>query len=259
VKNSQPPLLEVVQARKSYAGFAALNGVSLIVDEGSVVCIVGPSGSGKTTLLRCLNMLEEIDAGAILFRGEQIGIEIQRGKRVHARPSLIREQRRHFGMVFQSFNLFANLTALENITLGLRSVRGLASETANARAMAALESVGLPHKAQSYPSELSGGQQQRVAIARAVAMEPALLLFDEPTSALDPELVGEVLAVMRDLARAGSTMVVVTHEMKFARDVADKIVLMDQGEVVTVGDSWSALEKSPNPRVNKFFSTARHV
>ncbi len=219
------PILDVRRLVKSFGGLPVLKGVDLAVQPSELVFIIGPSGSGKSTLLRCCNRLEEPDSGEILFEGANIlakGVDL---------PAM----RLKLGMVFQSFNLYPHMNALGNVTLALRKVLKLSRADAEAKGRAALARVGLADKAAAYPAELSGGQQQRVAIARCLALEPRIVLFDEPTSALDPELVGSVLAVMRDLKAAGMTMVVVSHEMRFARDAADRVVFMDKGVIVEQG------------------------
>ncbi len=219
------PVLELAGLHKSYGGVGVLKGVDLAVAPGELVFVIGPSGSGKSTLLRCCNRLEEPDDGAVIVDGENIlapGCDLNR-------------VRQKIGMVFQAFNLYPHMTALGNVALALRKVQGLAKDAAEAKARAALARVGLAEKAGSYPAQLSGGQQQRVAIARALALEPKVVLFDEPTSALDPELVGSVLAVMRELKTGGMTMVVVSHELAFARDAADRVVFMDGGRIVEQG------------------------
>ncbi|MFC7405709.1 amino acid ABC transporter ATP-binding protein [Georgenia alba] len=226
------PLLEVVNVTKQFGDLAALDGVNLAVHPSEVVAVLGPSGSGKSTLVRCIDLLESIDGGAMYLDGELLGYEEHRG---HVRPltEAGRErQRRRMGMVFQQFNLFPHWTVLRNITEAPVRVHGVAPAAARERALELLEKVGLSDKADAYPRHLSGGQQQRVAIARAVAPNPRILLFDEPTSALDPELVGEVLQTIKALAATGMTMVVVTHELDFARDVADRCVFMTDGHVV---------------------------
>jgi ABC-type polar amino acid transport system ATPase subunit len=215
--------IEITGLHKSYGAFAALRGIDLKITPGEVVVIVGPSGSGKSTLIRCINLLEDYQRGEVRVAGEKV----VRG------PSLARV-RAEAGMVFQSFNLFPHLSALRNVALGPLRVRKLPRAEADARALALLEKVGLAEHAHKLPGQLSGGQQQRVAIARALAMEPQVLLFDEPTSALDPEMVGEVLAVMQALAHTGVTMVIVTHEMGFARRVADRVVFMEDGVIVEI-------------------------
>jgi polar amino acid transport system ATP-binding protein len=228
----------VVQAEgveKYFGTQKILDGVNFKITRGETVVLIGSSGSGKTTLLRCINHLEKIEAGRITVNGFLIGYRDRRGVLIEDRESNIARQRRDVGMVFQRFNLFANLSVLDNIVLAPIKVRGESRATATARAHRLLARVGLSEKAAAYPASLSGGQQQRVAIARALAMEPAVMLFDEPTSALDPEMVGEVLAVMRGLAQDGMTMMIVTHEMGFAKQVADRIIVMDQGRIVEEG------------------------
>jgi ABC-type polar amino acid transport system ATPase subunit len=219
------PILSIRALRKTFGTTEVLRGIDLSVAPQELVFIIGPSGSGKSTLLRCCNRLEEPTAGAIVVDGVDL----------MARGTDINAMRRKIGMVFQSFNLYPHMTALGNVTLALRKVAGKSRADADAAGMAALERVGLAAKANSYPGELSGGQQQRVAIARALALEPTVMLFDEPTSALDPELVGSVLAVMRELKSAGMTMLVVSHEMRFARDAADRVIFMDHGLIVEEG------------------------
>ncbi|WP_339947928.1 amino acid ABC transporter ATP-binding protein [uncultured Albimonas sp.] len=246
------PIVSGQRVGKLFGDFRALSEVSIDVAEGEVVCIIGPSGSGKTTFLRCLNQLERIDEGALWLDGELLGWRLE-SDRLHPLPEAeIARQRRKTGMVFQRFNLFPHMTALQNITEGpvqvLREPRGQAED----RGRRLLSRVGLAEKASSYPKDLSGGQQQRVAIARALAMNPKVMLFDEPTSALDPELVGEVLSVMKDLARAGMTMVVVTHELGFAREVADRVVFMDQGRVVETGSAQALMDDPQEERTRNF-------
>nr|WP_281170159.1 amino acid ABC transporter ATP-binding protein [Glaciibacter superstes] len=212
-----------------------LKGVNLTVARGATVAIIGSSGSGKSTLLRCMNKLETLDGGRIFVNGHLIGYEERDGELVAEKASITAKKRTDLGMVFQHFNLFANKTALGNVMAPLRDVKKLSTQAAQDIAIPNLEKVGLGDKLHNYPSKLSGGQKQRVAIARALAMSPSVMLFDEPTSALDPELVGEVLAVIQQIALAGTTMVIVTHEMQFARDIADEIVVMDQGKIVEQG------------------------
>ncbi|MET3923709.1 amino acid ABC transporter ATP-binding protein [Arthrobacter sp. UYEF20] len=212
-----------------------LKGVDLDIHRGETVVILGSSGSGKSTLLRCINKLETVDGGRIFVNGHLIGYEEKDGQLISEKPSITAKKRTDIGMVFQHFNLFLNKTALGNVMAPLRDVKGLSAEKARQIALPNLEMVGLGDKADNFPSKLSGGQKQRVAIARALAMEPSVMLFDEPTSALDPELVGEVLAVIKKIARQGTTMVIVTHEMQFAREIADRIVVMDQGVIVEQG------------------------
>jgi polar amino acid transport system ATP-binding protein len=248
------PLVAVRNVRKSFGNFQALAGVSLDVQAGEVLCIIGASGSGKTTLLRCLNQLVSIDEGAIWIDGELQGRRIV-GEKLHALgETQIARQRLRTGMVFQRFNLFGHLTALENIIEGPMQVLGQSRAAAVQTARDLLDRVGLASKEANYPAELSGGQQQRVAIARALAMKPELMLFDEPTSALDPELVGEVLAVMQELARSGMTMIVVTHELGFAREVADRVVFMDQGAIVESGSAAEVLGAPREARTREFLS-----
>ncbi len=225
-------IVEAVDVHKSYGEVEVLKGVSLTVHRQEVVVIVGASGSGKTTFIRCINHLEKIQKGRILVNGHLIGYRDVRGRLIEDRERNIARQRQEIGMVFQRFNLFPHMTALENIIEAPIHVRGVPVQEATETARRLLARVGLAEKADSYPSQLSGGQQQRVAIARALAMKPALMLFDEPTSALDPETVGEVLDVMKELAKDGMTMIVVTHEMGFAREVADRVIMMDNGGIV---------------------------
>ena len=246
------PLVHAVNVMKSFHGTAVLKGIDLDVRKGQVVCLLGPSGSGKTTLLRCINQLETIDGGRIWVDGELMGYEDRAGRLHHLTGKAIAAQRREIGMVFQRFNLFPHKTTLENIMEAPVQVKGESKAKARERAIALLERVGLEDKPSAYPAQLSGGQQQRVAIARALAMQPKLMLFDEPTSALDPELVGEVLAVMRELARDGMTMIVVTHEMSFAREVADHVVFMDDGVVIEQGEPKSVINNPQHVRTRSF-------
>jgi polar amino acid transport system ATP-binding protein len=239
---------------KSFGSRQVLFDVDLAVDAGETVCLIGPSGCGKSTLLRCVNNLEEIDAGRILVDGALVGYREQDGRLHELRESAACRQRTRVGMVFQQFNLFPHMTALENVAFAPVRVKGEAREAARAHALELLERVGLGERVDAYPSQLSGGQQQRVAIARALAMRPQVMLFDEPTSALDPELVGEVLSVMRDLARSGMTMVVVTHEMGFAREVAHRVVFMDGGRIVEQGPPHEVLQNPRNERSRAFLS-----
>ena len=246
------PLIHAQGVGKTFGTITALSDVALHVDEGEVVCLIGPSGSGKTTFLRCLNQLETISAGAIRIDGEYLGYR-EAGGRFHAlSPREIARQRQKTGMVFQRFNLFTHMTALENLIEGPVHVLGRARREVEDEAMALLARVGLAGKRDAYPAELSGGQQQRVAIARALAMRPRVMLFDEPTSALDRELVGEVLGVMRDLAASGTTMVIVTHELGFAREVADRIYFMAEGRVVEEGPARSLIERPQTERARTF-------
>jgi polar amino acid transport system ATP-binding protein len=239
---------------KRFGRQEVLKGINLQVDAGEVMCLLGPSGSGKSTFLRCINHLEKINAGRLSVDGELVGYR-QVGDRLHElRESEVARKRAEIGMVFQHFNLFPHMTALDNVTCAPMRVKGVAREQARTRGRELLDRVGLADKLHSYPSQLSGGQQQRVAIARALAMEPKLMLFDEPTSALDPELVGEVLAVMQQLARDGMTMIVVTHEIGFAREVADTVVFMDGGVVVESGKPAEVLEHPRHERTRTFLS-----
>ncbi len=247
----------MVQARgvrKSYAGIEVLKGVDLSVASGEVTCLIGPSGSGKSTLLRCINHLEKHDSGELRVDGDLVGYEARGHKLYERNDKQICAQRARIGMVFQRFNLFQNLTVLENITIGQTKVRGIDIEAAKSKARELLARVGLDGKESNYPSQLSGGQQQRVAIARALAMDPKLMLFDEPTSALDPELVGEVLEVMKDLARSGMTMIVVTHEMNFAREVANTVYFLDSGVIEESGDPRTVLVNPSSARLQSFLS-----
>jgi polar amino acid transport system ATP-binding protein len=239
---------------KSFGTHRVLSDISLSVEVGDVTCIIGPSGSGKSTLLRCLNYLEVPDSGAVYLEGEPVGVRWRGNKLYELSFNELAAQRQRMGMVFQAFNLFPHKTALENIIEAPIVVKRRARAEAVEQAKALLEKVGLADRANYYPSQLSGGQQQRVAIARSLAMQPALMLFDEPTSALDPELVGEVLAVMRQLAEEGMTMVVVTHEMSFARDVADHLIFMDAGLIVESGPPSVVLSSPRQPRTKSFLA-----
>ncbi|CAN7484877.1 amino acid ABC transporter ATP-binding protein [Variovorax sp. LjRoot130] len=238
------PILEIVGLHKAYGDTPVLRGIDLRVRQGELVCVIGPSGSGKSTMLRCCNRLEEPSAGQIVVEGVDI---------TRADVDLNRVRQR-IGMVFQQFNLYPHLDALGNVMLALRRVQGHSKDEARRRARSALERVGLADKAASLPAELSGGQQQRVGIARAIALEPGVMLFDEPTSALDPELVGSVLTVMRDLREAGMSMLVVTHEMAFARAAADRVVFMDAGVVVEEGPAAQVFERPAHERTRAFLS-----
>jgi polar amino acid transport system ATP-binding protein len=245
VGGDEAPILALESISKRYGSLQALEGVSLTVNRGEVVCLIGPSGSGKSTLLRCANALETLDGGRIVFEGSE----------VHSSdPRSARSVRQRMGMVFQNFELFPHLTVLRNVTIGPTTVLRLDSATAERRARALLAKVGLSDKPLVHPAALSGGQQQRVAIARALAMEPALMLFDEPTSALDPETIGEVLSVMKALADEGMTMVVVTHEMDFARRVGDWVVVFDKGRVIEEGPPKQIFEAATVPRTREFLS-----
>ncbi len=248
------PMVEAMGVHKSYADVEVLKGVNITVARGEVTCLIGPSGSGKSTLLRCINHLEKVDAGELRVDGELVGYELRGDKLYELNDRRICNERAQIGMVFQRFNLFQNLNVLENITVGPIKVRDVNEEQAKKFARELLERVGLEGKERNYPTQLSGGQQQRVAIARALAMEPKLMLFDEPTSALDPELVGEVLDVMRDLARSGMTMIVVTHEMGFAKEVADTVYFLDQGVIEESGDPKTVLTSPSSTRLQSFLS-----
>ncbi|MGK3204378.1 amino acid ABC transporter ATP-binding protein [Amycolatopsis sp. MEPSY49] len=246
------PAVEIRRVRKSYGAAEVLRDVDLVVGRGEVVCVIGPSGSGKSTLLRCINNLEQIQAGTILVDGGLVGYRRSGADLQQATPRQARRDRRDIGMVFQQFNLFSHFTVLQNLIEAPVRVLGVPRREAVRRAEELLAKVGLADKHASYPAQLSGGQQQRVAIARALCMRPKLMLFDEPTSALDPELVGEVLDVLRDLARDDLTMVIVTHEMGFARQVADTIVFMDQGRIVERGPAAQVLDAPREVRTRRF-------
>jgi polar amino acid transport system ATP-binding protein len=251
------PLVRAVNVTKSFHGNEVLKGIDLTVDRGQVVCLLGPSGSGKTTFLRCINQLEDINGGRIWVDGELTGY-LEKNGGLHRRTNKdMARQRRQIGMVFQRFNLFPHKTALENVTEAPIQVAGKPRDEATKRGLELLDRVGLGDRCDHYPAQLSGGQQQRVAIARALAMDPKLMLFDEPTSALDPELVGEVLTVMRELAQQGMTMIVVTHEMGFAREVADRVVFMDAGVVVEEGDPAEIIDNPQHERTKTFLSRIR--
>lgn len=232
------PVLAAAHISKSFGDHLVLNDVSFEVNEGEAVCLLGPSGSGKSTLLRCLNMLERPDRGVVLLRGELMGYRHTDGRLVELPDRLESKQRRRLGMVFQQFNLFPHMTVLDNVTLGPQRVLGRDEGVCRSEALNLLEKVGLSDKKDAYPGQLSGGQQQRVAIARALAMKPEALLFDEPTSALDPELVAEVLQVIRDLVREGMTSIIVTHEVGFAREVCDRFMFMEAGRIVEEGPGY---------------------
>ena len=240
-------ILSVKDLRKKFDSLEVLKGISLEVDKGDVIAVLGPSGGGKTTFLRCLNFLEKADSGTLTFNGKKYDLS-------HITKKEIREIRMHTGFVFQSYNLFSNKTALENVMEGLVTARKVKKDEARAKAGKYLEKVGLLDRASYYPSQLSGGQQQRVAIARALALDPLLIYFDEPTSALDPELTGEVLSVMKSLAEEGMTMIVVTHEMSFARSVATKTVFMENGVIVEEGETKSFFSSPKEQRTKEFIS-----
>ncbi|MFJ2934595.1 amino acid ABC transporter ATP-binding protein [Streptomyces sp. NPDC087219] len=248
------PMVKAEGVHKSYGAAHILRGIDLEVQNGEVFCLVGPSGSGKSTFLRCINHLERVDGGRLSVDGQLVGYREKNGKLYELKDSEVAVQRRDIGMVFQRFNLFPHMTALANVMEAPIQVKGESKAVARERAERLLDRVGLREKMGNYPSQLSGGQQQRVAIARALAMEPKLMLFDEPTSALDPELVGDVLDVMRDLAESGMTMIVVTHEMGFAREVGDSLVFMDGGVVVESGNPRDVLGNPQHDRTKAFLS-----
>ena len=252
---STTAMVSIREVDKFFGDTQVLFDINLEVQAGETVCLIGPSGSGKSTLLRCVNHLEKITRGSIRVDGDLLGYRAHRGKLYELREREAAQQRLVTGMVFQQFNLFQHMTALENVTFAAVKVKGVAKAEAIARGKSLLTRVGLEGKFNSYPAQLSGGQQQRVAIARAMAMDPKVMLFDEPTSALDPELVGEVLAVMKDVAEtAGMTLLVVTHEMGFAREVADRVVFMDSGRIVEVGTASQVLDTPTNDRTKAFLS-----
>ncbi len=242
--NEKDIIIQVKGLKKNFGSLEVLKGVDMEIDRGEVVVVIGPSGSGKSTFLRCLNLLETPTAGDILFHG----------KSILRKDMKLDKYREKFGMVFQLFNLFENLSVLDNVTIGPRKVKKVAKEEADRKAMELLRRVGLQDKAASFPSQLSGGQKQRVAIARTLAMDPEVILFDEATSALDPEMVGEVLQIMRQLAEDGMTMVVVTHEMGFAREVGDRVVFMDGGYVVEEGNPRDVITNPQHKRTKDFLS-----
>jgi polar amino acid transport system ATP-binding protein len=248
------PMIKAEGVHKRYGRLEVLKGITLEVMPGEVMCLLGPSGSGKSTFLRCINHLEKINSGRLWVDGELVGYRQVGDKLLELRESEIARKRAEIGMVFQHFNLFPHMTALANVTCAPMRVKNLPGEQARTKAVSLLERVGLADKLGAYPAQLSGGQQQRVAIARALAMDPKLMLFDEPTSALDPELVGEVLQAMQQLARDGMTMIVVTHEMGFARGVADTAVFMDEGTVVEAGKPADVLENPRHERTRAFLS-----
>lgn len=255
---SDPPIIVVRGLKKSFGNLEVLTGIDLEINPGEVVVIVGPSGSGKTTLLRCLNFLEEYDSGEVYFDGQLVGYRDKDGRRIRDAEATISSIRAQMGMVFQHFYLWPHKTVLQNVIEGPLVVKKLPKGKARELGTTMLEKVGLTDKANIYPSKISGGQVQRAAIARALAMEPLALLFDEPTSALDPELVGEVLDVMKQLAREGTTMVVVSHEIGFAREVADRIVMMDEGNIVEQGSPEEFLRNPKQERTRNFLSKVLH-
>jgi polar amino acid transport system ATP-binding protein len=250
-------MLKVEGVHKWLGENHVLRGVDITVGKGEIVCVLGPSGSGKSTLLRCINHLDPVDGGLIEVAGERIGYELRDGVLYEQPERTIARARRHIGMVFQHFNLFGHMTALENVVYGPVKILKRARKEAAEKARSLLALVGMSERASAYPSQLSGGQQQRVAIARALAMEPRLMMFDEPTSALDPELVGEVLTTMRKVAEEGMTMLVVTHEIGFAREVADRAVFMDQGRVVEDGPARDVLDNPLHERTATFLRRVR--
>ena len=256
MSNSEEPMVLAQGVRKRFGATQVLKGVNAVVPRGSVFCIVGSSGSGKSTFLRCINHLESIDRGRLLVDGQYVGYEEKGDVLYELSERQLAARRAEIGMVFQRFNLFPHLTALQNVTRVPVMLKRMGKHEALEAATELLARVGLADRADHYPSELSGGQQQRVAIARTLAMRPKLMLFDEPTSALDPELVGEVLEVMKDLAREGRTMVVVTHEINFAREVADTLALMDQGIIVEAGPPDQLIASPQHPRTAAFFGNA---
>ena len=248
------PALRVEGLRKSYGQVEVLKGIDMQVKPGEVACLVGPSGSGKSTFLRCINHLEKINSGRLYVHGELVGYQEKKGRLYELSDREVCRKRAEIGMVFQNFNLFQHMSVLENIIEAPTRVLKISKEEAIVHARELLELVGLPGREESLPKQLSGGQQQRVAISRALAMRPKLMLFDEPTSALDPELVGEVLAAMQDLANSGMTMIVVTHEMGFARKVADTVTFMDAGLIVESGAPDEVLDNPEHERTKSFFS-----
>ncbi len=249
MNDNKPILFEIRDLKKQFGDLEVLKGINEEIRKGDVMVIIGPSGSGKSTLIRCLNLMETPTSGQIIFEGEDI---TQKGFDVN-------RHRQKVGMVFQQFNLFGNLSVLENITISLTKVKHLPEDQAKEKALALLKRVGLEDKAAAYPSQLSGGQKQRIAIVRALAMEPDVLLFDEPTSALDPEMVGEVLQVIWDLAKEGITMVVVTHEMGFARKVGTRVLFMDNGQILEQGSAEDIFDHPQNPRTQDFLSKVIHA
>ncbi|MBF6075024.1 amino acid ABC transporter ATP-binding protein [Nocardia beijingensis] len=254
---SAAPAVQVRGVRKSFGAHEVLRGIDLTVRSGEVVAVIGPSGSGKSTLLRVVNHLETLDAGTVHIDGELIGYRLRRD-RLHALPDhAVRKQRSRIGFVFQQFNLFPHLTVLDNVTLAPLSAQRRDRTEVEREARLLLDRVGIGHLADAYPRRLSGGQQQRVAIARALALRPRVILFDEPTSALDPELVGEVLDVIRDLAHGGTALVIVTHEIGFAREVADTVVFLDEGVIVEQGPPSAVLDHPEHPRTRAFLSRVR--
>jgi ABC-type polar amino acid transport system ATPase subunit len=259
LSTANPPMIRAVGLHKYYGAHHVLRGIDLEVDRGEVVVVIGPSGSGKSTFLRCLNFLEEYQEGEVWFEGRLVGYrKLPDGRRVRERETVVAGLRAQMGMVFQSFNLFPHKTVLENVTEGPLIVKRERPKVAEDMAVELLRKVGLDDKLQAYPGKLSGGQQQRAAIARALAMQPKAMLFDEPTSALDPELVGEVLDVMKKLASEGMTMLVVSHEMGFAREVGDRVVMMDDGVIVEVAPPEQMFTKPTHTRTAAFLGKVLH-
>lgn len=253
-QRSNSTVLSAKDVKKSFGTTPVLKGINLEVSQGETVVILGPSGSGKSTFLRCINLLERPDAGRILVNGQDVGFSVKNNRLKELSASALAKRRADIGMVFQQFNLFTHMTVMQNLIEGPTGVRGESRSTATTRAIELLELVGMEGRGDAYPEQLSGGQQQRVAIARALAMNPALVLFDEPTSALDPELVGEVLATMRKLAARGLTMVVVTHEISFAREAADRVVFIDKGVIVEQGSPKKVLDSPEHSRTREFLA-----
>lgn len=247
-------MVEINSVSKAFGDNIVLRSIDLTVGAGEVVCLLGPSGSGKSTLLRCVNHLERIDSGSILIDGEYIGYRERNGVLCEVPDSQVTHDRQNIGMVFQSFGLFPHMTVLDNIISAPILVKGVAPNHAKEKAIELLRKVGLTEKIDAWPGSLSGGQQQRVAMARALAMEPKLMLFDEPTSALDPELVGEVLGVMKQLADTGMTMIVVTHEIEFAKKVATNVAIMDGGYIIEFGDPYNVIDNPEHERAKQFLS-----
>ncbi|GAA2841511.1 amino acid ABC transporter ATP-binding protein (PAAT family) [Leucobacter komagatae] len=251
---TERPMVQAVEVRKSFGGNEVLRGVSIEVQRGTVTALIGPSGSGKSTFLRCINDLETFDSGDILVDGERVAYRREGTKAYELKPRIVAKRRAKLGMVFQGFNLFGHLTVLENIMIAPVQVLKQDKRVVEQRALELLRKVGLADKRDAYPDSLSGGQQQRVAIARALAMEPTLMLFDEPTSALDPETVGEVLEVMRTLASEGMTMIVVTHEIGFAREVCDQVAFLEDGVIQEIGPPEQVLDNPTHERTQRFLS-----
>mgnify|MGYP001206674596 CR=1 FL=1 len=257
MSNEATPAIRVVGVHKKFGNIEVLNGIDIEVKRSEIVCLIGASGSGKSTLLRCIALLEDYSEGVVYLDGEPLGYRMQNGNRVKMPERDVAPVRQRVGMVFQQFNLWPHMTVLGNVSEALVLVKKMPRKQAEAQAMAVLAKVAMEHKAGSYPAQLSGGQQQRVAIARTLAVQPDVLLFDEPTSALDPELVGEVLGVIKSLAREGNTMIIVTHEMAFAADVADRVIFMDGGEIVEEGPGKELFGSPRTDRLKRFLETWR--